>query len=300
MQPFRAHSSRWLISLSLSAMLIAMHTLYWQWLCRRLEADWQGWAARRSVAGWHFGTGTAVIGGWPLAAEMTLPDPVATAPDGSGWAGERMVLRINLLRPGRLLVDAPGAQQILFGNADRVHFTAMRQHLDLPLTVDVAPGEFDLAATQISLPPSWRTPFGPSITSLSAAGRISEVGGLANSGIGTIIRQWHDSGGSMDLRKFALLWGSLDVSGHATLALDERLQPQGDGTAAVAGFAEAIAQLADAGRIPRHVAMLASGALALMSGGNAIAEVPFQLRSGRLSVRQIPLLSIPEVVWPNR
>ena len=300
MQPFHARRPRWLIWLGLPAVLIALHTLYWQWLCRRLEADSQDWLAQRSVAGWHLGTGAAVTGGWPLAAELTLPGPFATAPDGAGWTGERMVLRIDLLRPDRLLVDAPGAQRILFGNGDKVQFMAARQHLDLPLTVTAAPGEFDLAASQISLPPAWRPAFGPSIASLSAAGRISEVGGLANAGIGTVMRQWHDRGGSLDLREFALRWGPLDVSGHATLALDDRLQPQGDGTAAVAGFAEAIAQLADAGRIPRHVAMFASGALALVSGGAATAEVPVQLRSGRLSVRQIPLLSVPDLAWPNR
>ena len=115
-----------------------------------------------------------------------------------------------------------------------------------------------------------------------------------------MVRQWHDRGGSLDLRDFALRWGPLDVSGHAILALDDQLQPQGDGTAAVAGFAEAIAQLAEAGRIPRHVAMFASGALALVSGGAASAEVPFQLRSGRLSVRQIPLLNVPDLAWPSR
>ena len=281
-------------------MLIALHALYWQWLCRRLEAETQDWMARRSVAGWHFGTGEAVTGGWPSAAELTLPDPFATAPDGGGWTGERMVLRIDLLRPDRLLVDAPGAQQILFGNGDKVQFEAARQHLDLPLTVAAAPGEFDLAASRISLPLSWRPVFGPSIAVLSAAGRVSEVGGLANAGIGTMVRQWHDRGGSLDLRDFALRWGPLDVSGHAILALDDQLQPQGDGTAAVAGFAEAIAQLAEAGRIPRHVAMFASGALALVSGGAASAEVPFQLRSGRLSVRQIPLLNVPDLAWPSR
>ena len=82
MQPFRAHRPRWLIWLGLPAVLIALHTLYWQWLCRRLEADSQDWMAQRSVAGWHLGTGAAVTGGWPLAAELTLPGPFATAPDG--------------------------------------------------------------------------------------------------------------------------------------------------------------------------------------------------------------------------
>ncbi len=302
-QPSRARKpsrAAWLALLGLPAVLVTLHTLYWQWTCRRLDDGWQAWTARWSAAGWRIEAGPAVTGGWPLAAQLTVPDPAATAPDGSHWAGERAVLRVSLLRPDRLLVDVPGAQTLSFGNGDRIGFTADREHLDLPLGGADAPGEFTLAASRISLPPSWRSPFGPSVASASAAGRISHVGALPDAGIATLARQWRDRGGSLDLHEFALRWGRLDVSGRATLALDDRLQPAGDGTAVVPGFAEAIAQLADAGSMPRQMAMLATGALSLLSGGTGTAEVPLQLHAGRLSVGQIPLLRLPELAWPDR
>ena len=231
-------------------------------------------------------------------ALLPQPDPVAAAPDGTAWSAERIRLRIDLLQPFRLLLDAPGAQKVLLPDGDRVLFTTTRQHLDLPLTQAGAPGEFGLAATDIVLPPAGHAPFGPSIAALSAEGRISQAGGLANAGGATVVRQWRDRGGTLDLRDFALLWGALHISGHAMLALDDRLQPQGDGTVSIAGFAEAIAQLAASGQIPRPMAALASGLLGVVSGGTGTAEVPFQLRSGRLFVRQLPLLSVPEVIWP--
>lgn len=302
-QPSRARGpgrAARLALLGLPAVLITLHTLYWQWTCRRLDAGWQAWTLRRRTAGWRIEASPAIIGGWPFAAQLILHNPASTAPDGSRWVGERVVLRVSLLRPDRLLVDVPGAQTLSLGNGDRIGFTADRQHLDLPLRGTDAPGDFALSISRLSLPPSWPAPFGPSVASVMAAGRISHVGALLDAGIATLARQWRDRGGSLDLREFALQWGQLNVTGHATLALDDRLQPAGVGTAVVPGFAEAIAQLTDAGTMPRQTAMLATGALTLLSGGTGTAEVPLQLQAGRLSASQIPLLRLPELTWPAR
>ena len=290
----------WLL-LAAPAILLLLHTLYWQWTRRALEDGLQAWMARRIAAGWRIESGPPLAGGWPLAATLTLADLVVTAPDQSGWAGERLVLQVNLLHPDRLIVDAPGAQRLILPGAQRVIVAnAQRLHLELPLAGSEAPAAFSLAATDIFLPPSVAWPLGPSIASLSAAGWISHVTQLPEAAIATQARQWRDRGGEIDLAQFALVWGPLDLSGKAVVALDERLRPKGDATARIAGFPAAIARLAEAGTIAPQTAMLATAALTMLSDPAGTAEVPLHLEAGRLSLRQIPLLTVPEFAWPSR
>lgn len=298
----------WLL-LAAPAILLLLHTLYWQWTRRALEDGLQAWTARRIAAGWRIEAGPPAAGGWPLAVTLTLADLVVTAPDQSGWAGERLVLQVNLLHPDRLIVDAPGAQRLIIPGAQRligagaqrvIVANAQRLHLELPLAGSEAPAAFSLAATDIFLPPSVAWPLGPSIASLSAAGWISHVTRLPEAAIATQARQWRDRGGEIDLAQFALVWGPLDLSGKAVVALDERLRPKGDATARIAGFPAAIARLAEAGTIAPQTAMLATAALTMLSDPAGTAEVPLHLEAGRLSLRQIPLLTVPEFAWPSR
>ncbi len=291
--------------LAVPILLVALHSFYWQWMSRSLDDGLRAWTARRIAAGWRIGTAAPVGGGWPLAATLTLPAPVVTAPDGTTWTAERVVLRIDLLRPGRLRADAAGHQRLTLGSGGQIALTADRMRLDLPLaelrfTGADAPAEFSLAATGISLPPSPASSLGSSIASLSATGNVSHVAELPEAGITTQARRWRDYGGTLDLRDFALNWGSLDVTGSATLALDDRLQPKGDAAAEITGFAPAIAQLTDAGAIPPQGAMLATAALTLLAGTTGTAAIPLHLEAGRLSARQIPLLAVPEIAWPPR
>jgi hypothetical protein len=218
-------------------------------------------------------------------------------PDGSGWSGETASLQIDLLRPGRLLVDASGAQRVTIANGTQVRIPDGRVHLDLPVAGDVMT-LFDVAASNVSLPRSMDQPFGPIIGAFSASGHISHFADLPEAPPAAQARSWQQRNGQIELSGFTLRWGTLNVSGSATLALDDRLQPKGDATAHIAGFAEAIGALADAGRLQPQSALLATAALTMLSNGDGIAEVPLELDAGHLTMRQIPLLSMPNVVWP--
>jgi hypothetical protein len=284
--------------LALPAILVTAHTFYWQWMRRALEDGLHAWMSRRMAAGWRIEAGLHAIGGWPLAVKLTVPGVGATAPDRSRWAVESVVLQVSLLHPDRLLIDAPGAQRVTLAKGE-ITFDAERLHLELPMAVTDAPAEFSLAAREISLSPPVASPLGPSIASISAAGRISHVATLPEAAITALARQWRDRGGSIDVRQFALHWGPLEIAGNATLALDGRLQPTGNATAGISGFAEAIDRLADAGSVPPQAAMLATAALSMLAGDEGTAEVPLELRAGRLSMRQIPLLAVPDLAWPR-
>lgn len=299
----RRRGFAWLILLGLPAVLVTAQTLYWQWACRRLDEGARVWMASRNVAGWRLEAGVPVMGGWPLIARLTLPDPVATGPDGVGWTGDRVVLQVRLLHPDRLSVDAPGAQRLMLPKGDRIDFTADRQHLDLPLSDADGSAEYSLSASGISLLFSRHLVFGPTIESLSAAAFISHAGVPLLGAPAPWLRAWRDRNGGVDIRQFALVWGKLDVTGHGTATLDGQLQPAAEGIASVANFAVSIARLADAGVIPGQTASLVTGALTMLSGGSGTAEIPWRLEAGRLSARPhplltIPLLTVPAFIWP--
>ena len=306
----RPPGARWpgrttrLLLLTLPALLMAMHTLYWQWLSHALNDGVHAWMARRIAAGWRIETGPPVTGGWPFVAKLTLPNPAVTAPDHAGWTADNIVLQVSLLHPDHLLVDAPGSQRLTLGSGTRIDFTAGRLHLDIPLARADATVEFHLSATGITLPsslaPSLTLSFGSPIASLSATGRIRFAVDFSEAGLTTQARQWRDRGGSIELSQAALLWGPLDLSGEVMLTLDDRLQPKGDARARITGFADTIARLAETRSIPPQAAMLATAALTMMSGSSGTAEVPLHLQAGRLSIGPMPLLAVPDLEWPSR
>lgn len=283
-----------LLLLAASASLIAAHTVYWQVTRHALQDGLQDWISRRIASGWRIETGPQTTGGWPLAAEVTLSRLTVTAPDRSRWESGRVTLRVDLASPGRLQVDAPGVHRVTLPDGT-IRFDADQLHLDFPLTAADASATFNLAAREISTPLS--LPFGSA--TLSASGSIRPVMALPEAGIATVVRQWHDRDGSLDLSRFALLWGPLDINGKAGLALDARLQPIGRASARITGYAQAITELAGAGRLPPQAAMLATMALNILAGDSRTAEVNLSLQANRLSMGPIPLLTVPDLAWPR-
>ncbi len=114
---------------------------------------------------------------------------------------------------------------------------------------------------------------------------------------------WRDGGGSLEVRHLALVWGPLDLTGSATLALDEQLQPMGAASARVVGYAETLDSLAAHAAISRSAATAAKAVLSLLAnspddGSPPDVEVPLTLQYRTLSMRQVPLVRLPEIEWP--
>ena len=101
----------------------------------------------------------------------------------------------------------------------------------------------------------------------------------------------------------ALLWGSLDLTAQATLTLDDQLQLAGDGSAKATGYAETLDALAAHGVVSRSAATAAKAVLSLLAnnpenGGPPDVDVPLKLKYRTLSMRQVPLVRLPELDWP--
>jgi hypothetical protein len=116
---------------------------------------------------------------------------------------------------------------------------------------------------------------------------------------------WRDGGGSLEVTHLAMGWGPLGLSSSATLALDDQLQPMGSGSARIVGYGEALDRLAAGGLLTRSAATAAKAVLSLLAGTGdggepSEVDVPLTLQYRTLSMRQVPLVRLPELDWPAR
>ena len=264
-------------------------------------------------------------------------------PGGMAWNTDRLVVRVALARPGLLQIAAEGRQLFRLGDHPDVSFSAERFNAALPLQaarwppfLDVAvdrlraatpaaadagvdslrlhldlraeaqSGEpamaFVLSAEAITLPSGMARPLGPRIASLALDGALN---GPVPAGRTPAewVAAWRDGGGSLEVHHLALAWGPLDLSGSATLALDDQLQPMGTGSARLVGYGETLDALATHAAISRSAATAAKAVLSLLAnspddGSPPDVEVPLTLQYRTLSMRQVPLVRLPEIDWP--
>jgi hypothetical protein len=160
-----------------------------------------------------------------------------------------------------------------------------------------------LATEAISLPASRAWALGSRISSLSIEGAVDGPVPLAR-GLVPRATAWRDGGGTLEIGHMALGWGPLGLSGAATLALDQRLQPMGTGSLRMVGYAAALDALANGRVLTPSAAVAAKAVLSLLAtapedGGPAEVEVPLTLRDRTLAMRQVPLVKLPELIWPT-
>ncbi len=158
----------------------------------------------------------------------------------------------------------------------------------------------ELRVSGIQLPDSGKWPLGATV---ARAGGIVGVTSPSLPDLGQDIAQqavaWRQGGGAVTLRDVALRWGPLTLHGAAQLGLDSRLQPSGSGTADVGGTAAALDALVDAGLVQPGMGVTAKavlGAMAQLPADGAV-RLPFVLRDNTISVGQIPLARLNDVVW---
>jgi hypothetical protein len=166
----------------------------------------------------------------------------------------------------------------------------------------------DVQAHGIGLPDIGHWPLGGFVSSAAATISLSSPRLYAVSGWGTKVsadpedqaRMWRDGGGTLDVHGLHVHWGPLRLQADASLRLDSRLQPAGTGSADVEGSAASLDALAAGGVIPPGLAATAKAVLAVMphapDNPNAV-RLPFIVHDTTLSVGQIPIVRLNDVVW---
>jgi hypothetical protein len=206
------------------------------------------------------------------------------------------VLRAKGLR----LEAASGAWHVTIGllNADATIARAAPANQSQPAAT------FSLSSEAIALPAGIKWPLGPNISSLSMDGQLHGPPPDVRD-IRRAAEAWRDGGGSLEITHLATGWGPLGLTAQATLALDDQLQPMGSGNGRIIGYADTLDRLATTGMLTKSAATAAKAVLSLMAGTSdadepSSVDVPLTLQYRTLSMRQIPLLRLPEVDWPAR
>jgi hypothetical protein len=170
----------------------------------------------------------------------------------------------------------------------------------------VATFSADAAGVALPQPTGTTWPLGRTIPSLSVEGAFNGPWPRPSAAVSLAqrIAFWRDGGGSLEIRRLAAIWGPLDLSTTATLALDEQMQPMGAANAKVTGHAETLDALAAGHVITPGTARTAKVLLSLMArvpegGGAPMVEVPLTLQQRGLDMGRIPLARLPVLVWPN-
>ena len=343
----------WLLAVGLPLLATLVDAAFWQVASQRLELGFKAWLIQARSAGWAIQVGTQRTGGWPFAAALTIDGlsiegARADIPGGADWTAETVTLRIGLLTPRVLEIDAGNRQTLRIAGGPAIPFTAERLTLRLllsatpvprsldvhcsglqadmpttgnpivPLTIGQFRGHADLnpdaqqgeAAIALSfslesagLPSGFKWPLGPRISAFSIEGAVE--GPVPNAtDLTTAATTWRDGGGSVEIQRLALGWGPLGLAASATLALDDQLQPMGAGNSHVVGYAAALDALASNGALSRSAATAAKAVLSLLASSGAdddppAVDVPLTLQYRTLSMRQVPLLRLPELDWPS-
>ncbi len=115
---------------------------------------------------------------------------------------------------------------------------------------------------------------------------------------------WRDSGGAVAVRRLAVGYGPLGVSGGGRLTLDAQLQPRGEAALTVLGYTETLDALVAAHVVTGHAAQAAGAVLALLArppvgGGAPEVALNLVLRDRVLTAAGFPLLRLPALTWPG-
>ncbi len=160
---------------------------------------------------------------------------------------------------------------------------------------------FSLHAETIDPPQGVARALGPRIAGLTIEGTLDGPVPTAQAPAQRAA-DWRDGGGALAIQHLVVNWGPLDLSANAKLSLDGQLQPMGSGNVRAVGYAETLDALATHGAISRSAATAAKAVLSLLAhnpedGSAPDVEVPLNLQSRTLSMRQVPLVKLPELVW---
>lgn len=146
------------VAIALVITLTGLHVGYWFWAAHLLETGLSNWVARQRALGWSVTAGTPERGGWPLRATMlvtgvNLSGKPPRMAEAVTWQAERVLLRVDLLRPDVLHVHPEGAQYVRIGTGPIVPFQTERLRLGFPLRATVHGWmELDAGGLHASLP----------------------------------------------------------------------------------------------------------------------------------------------------
>lgn len=139
-----------------------------------------------------------------------------------------------------------------------------------------------------------------SLIDLQLAGQVK--GMLPMAPLRQALASWRDAGGTVEIARFAATQATLSLSGSATIALDDNLQPIVAADVKARGLAPTIDLLTSQHRIypedAQKMKLFVKGAERDAPGGYKEVATGLTLQGGWLSWGPFKLVQVPPIEWP--
>ncbi|MBT6096135.1 MAG: DUF2125 domain-containing protein [Rhodospirillaceae bacterium] len=323
------------------AVLLGLYVGYWTLMARQLQNGLDGWIDARRAEGIEITIAHRTVTGFPGRLHMKLDDLSVVSrgaarewhwqlPKLEAWAvpwklghityvlagvqqlraGPEVYVIASDRLDGRVVLQGQGTGSIKlraagFSLERNNQREASARQLDLDLAWRARPGDgqfplaIDLGIDGADLPPAWTTPFGRRLSTLRLAGHIN--GRMPGGELISVLQQWRDGGGTLELTRFAAELGPLNVQAEGTAALDRKLQPQGAFTVRAERYLETVQALVNA-RLMRSIDATAAKLVLTViakrpSGREPFVETPLTLQDQVLSAGDLRLVRLPRINW---
>lgn len=326
-----------IVGAALIALVLLGETLVWYGATDAVARETEVWAVARRAEGWTVRMGPPKPGGWPLAARINVADlalqaPGTALPASASFSADGASIGVHLLDWRHVEIFLNGTQRLQLGASPEIVFTSRlhRVAFDLP-----KPGVPPIADLRIEgLDARVGGPDGPrfaidrgtahvvsaadTVRATLDAGTIDLPQSPLTKGLGQRVTRvavdlvltgadqtspaaWRNAGGTLVLRQFDLVWGSLVAAGNVNLRLDAALQPEGTADARLSGTQETLDALAAAKLVAPRSALAAKAVMQLLQrpqqDGPPVVQLPLTLQDRILQMGRIPLTKLPEFRW---
>lgn len=314
------------------------YAVYWFTVAAQLEKGIDDWAAAQRRAGLTLEFERTPVTGFPFTFRATFRHPrIAGALGGQpfDWSGPDVqadvspidLTRIRLQGPGHHVIDlgagpatldAQALEVMLGPGSAAATFTAVKVTLPDRRTIAAGAGTASLVLPQA--PESDRNPLLqfafdatdlrlPDGTMLLTADPLGEAhiagtvkGPMPMAPLRKALAAWRDAGGTVEVTDFAVAQATLALSGSATVALDENLQPIVAANLKARGLSETLDLLASQRRLYPEDALkmklFVKGAERDTKNGYKEVATGLTIQGGYLAWGPFKLAKVPPIEWP--
>lgn len=261
------------------------------WRAERLAVVVQPWNFRHLILDLS-GTGRLGVGDGEARRRVDYDVGEGRASYQADSAGR--LERLSVVLGSVTLREAEGGLFLSLANG-QLHARPAAEAVELALKLErLAVDPKSLARENRPLPA-----LGPEIALVIAEARVMGAPPLAGDPAAWLAH-WRDAGGDLELSRFKLTWGELDVEAEGALALDEEFRPIGALTARVRGHEHLLDAAVAAGQMRAQDAQTAASVLDLLAkAGGGVLSVPLTLQDGRVLLGPVPVARLAPLLPPG-
>jgi len=285
---------KWLIMTAIVLLIgFLIYALAWRMLAARIEQEISALASPSENSSFILSHKSLTVSGFPgwLKATITQPKLYNASTEKLIWTSDVVFLKTRPWNFSTINFNAPG-QHTAYNKKSTYDIKFDR----LSGTINSADGlEINLRSVGIKLPRNLGLILGREIKSL---GLSFQLNGLLQSLQKTDVGKWRDGGGTVELERFNITYGSLKLNSEGTLSLDKNLQPIGALSARIIGYQETIDALRNARIINSTQAFTARLVFAAMQKSSPLGpqlNVPISLQNQQLSIGPVAVLAVPDL-----